>query len=126
MADLSDGARAVRQLSEALERSGDLPAAFAEAVLSEARRRAAGKPTPQSRMAAEAMGVRGSEILTIAGGDAAEVAGGSEWGSVIYTQFGPRNEGGYWLMPSTESPVALAAGDRALDEAVQRAVNRYG
>lgn len=122
MADLKDGAKAIQRLSESLERSGDLAGAFAKAILSEAQQRAQSKPTPQSRMAADAMGVQGSEIRVLSEGTpAGEVSGGSEWGSNIYRQFGPRNEGGYWLHPAAESQEVLDAGDRYLDQLAEQA-----
>lgn len=125
MADLKDGAKAIQRLSESLERSGDLAEAFAKAILSEAQQRAQSKPTPQSRMAADAMGVRGDSVVVLSEGTpAAEVSGGSEWGSNIYTQFGPRNERGWWLFPSAESPEVLATGDRYLEQIAERAVRR--
>lgn len=126
MADLQDGAKAIRRLEDALRRSDGLPEAYAEAVLREAQSRARGRPTPQARMAAEAMVVSGPEIVSSTGGAPAEVAGGSEWGSSIYTQFAPRNEGGYWLMPATESRPALEAGDRYLERMVEESIRGFG
>lgn len=125
MADLDDGARAIRRITQALERSDGLPEAYAEAILREATQRAQSKPTPQARMAADAMVRQGSELIVLAGGPPGEVSGGSEWGSNIYRQFGPRNEGGYWLHPAAESPTVLAAGDRELQHIVDRAVRGF-
>lgn len=119
---LQEGQRAIDRLIEALRAPTDLSEAYARATLENAASRAASKPTPQSRMAYEAMGVQGSDILALAGHPAAEVAAGSEWGSVIYTQFGPRNERGWWLQPSAEDQQTLSAGDDALDDLIQRAV----
>lgn len=122
MADLDDGARAIRRLRDELERNEGLPEAYAEAILQEATQRAQSKPTPQSRMAAAALVRQGSELIVLADGPPGEVSGGSEWGSNIYRQFGPRNDGGYWLFPSADSPVVEAAGDRYLDLMVERVV----
>jgi len=126
MADLKDGARAIRRLEDALDPPTGLSEAYAKAVLREALGRAAGRPTPQAPMAAEAMGVQGHTIQPLTGGPPAEVSGGSEWGSNIYSQFGPRNEQGYWLFPSAESPEAEAAGDAYLELMIQKAVHRIG
>lgn len=125
MADLDDGARAIRRLRDELERSEVLAEAYAEATLREAVSRAQSKPTPQARMAAAALVRQGSELIVLAGGPPGEVSGGSEWGSNIYRQFGPRNEGGYWLHPAAESPTVLAAGDRELQQIVDRAVRGF-
>lgn len=122
MADLDDGARAIRKLRDELERSEALAEAYAEATLREAVSRAQSKPTPQARMAAAELVRQGSELIVLADGPPGEVSGGSEWGSNIYRQFGPRNDGGYWLMPAAESPEVLVAGDRYLDLMVERVV----
>lgn len=104
--------------------------AYADAVAADARRRAAGRPTPQARMASTALVRRGSELLvssaavvsgrggsTFAGG----IAGGSEYGSALYPQFGPRRAGGSWLRPAGETPTeaTLSVGDRALDRLIE-------
>lgn len=125
MATPSQAARALRDIAEALEPPTGLAEAYARAMLEEGVRRAAGKPTPQSRMAAEAMGVQGSSITVLTGGPPAEVSAGSEWGSDIYPQFGPRNESGYWLMPAGESETVKAAGDAYLDLLLEREVRGF-
>ena len=122
MATPSQAARALRDIAQALERPDGLEEAYAEAMLREGQRRAAGKPTPQSRMAADAMVVQGSTITVLTGGPPAEVSAGSEWGSDIYMQFGPRNESGWWLMPAGESEAVKAAGDAYLEAMMQREV----
>lgn len=123
--NLKDGSRAIERLQRSLRDSEGLSNAYAEGVLAEAQRRAAGKPTPQSRMAADAMGVRGSEIAVLSGGDPAAVAYGAEMGSAIYRQFGPRNEGGYWLFPAGESQEAESVGDRYLEGMLDRVVRGF-
>lgn len=125
MPNLSDGARAIERLRRSLQPPTGLTGAYAEVVLHEAQRKAAGRPTPQAPMAAQAMGIRGDSITVLTGGTPAAVSGGSEWGSDIYPQFGPRNEGGYWLIPSSDSPMALAAGDAYLDLITERAVRGF-
>lgn len=127
MATLKDGAKALDRLSEALDTPTGLSEAYARAVLDQAVQNAASRPTPQAPMAADAMGIQGSTISVLSeGSPEAEVSGGSEWGSNIYIQFGPRNERGWWLMPATESPQALDAGDRYLEEMIETAIRGFG
>ena len=97
---------------------------YLEAVLKQAQGLAASHPSPQSRMAAEGMGVRNGTILSLSGGPPGEVAEGSEFGSTIYRQFGPRRTRGYWLLPSAEFPseATLAVGDEWLDDAVEDSI----
>lgn len=125
-----EAAKVVRQVMDSLQDDlRDTEAighAYASALFQEAQSRARTKPTPQSRMAADNMGVQGTEISVLSGGPPAEVSGGSEWGSNIYRQFGPRNEGGYWLFPSAESPEVKAAGDRYLALLTEKAVRARG
>lgn len=122
MADLKDGAKAIRRLSEALDPPEGLSEAYARAVLDQAVQTASSRPTPQAPMAAAAMGIQGDTISVLSEGAPAEVSGGSEWGSNIYTQFGPRNERGWWLMPASESREASEAGDRYLEQMAEKAV----
>lgn len=124
MPDLKDGARALEELSERLRASGDVPEAFARRLLDQAQRRAAGHPTPQARMAAQGLGIEGGTILSLSGGSPGAVAIGSEFGSTIYRQFAPRNEGGYWLMPSANNPESQVAAvqDNWVDEAIDAAI----
>lgn len=123
--DAQQGSRALRRVAEALEELPGLPEAYAEAMLSQAVQTAAGKPTPQARMASVAMGVQGSSITVLTGGPPAEVSAGSEWGSDIYPQFGPRRESGYWLLPAAESAPVLQAGDRFLETIMDRAIRGF-
>lgn len=97
---------------------------MARAILKEAQGVAAGKPTPQARMAAEGMGVRNGSILSLSGGPSSEVAAGSEFGSSIYRQFGPRRTRGYWLLPTGEDPGpgTIARGEQWLDDAIEAAI----
>lgn len=125
MATLKDGAKALERLRRSLEPATGLTGAYAEAVLQEAQRRAGGRPTPQAPMVANAMGIQGDSITVLSGGTPEAVSGGSEWGSNIYRQFGPRNNGGYWLMPATESQPALAAGDAYLDLLAEKAARGF-
>ena len=77
MATPEQAARALKRIRESLEASDDLPEVYARATLSEAVRIAAGHPTPQSRMAADAMVVQGSSLTVLTGGAPAEVSAGS-------------------------------------------------
>lgn len=121
---LEEGQRRLRRLGDRLESNKDqLASTFARALLDEARQVARGHPTPQSRMAAEAMGVRGSTLTVLTGGPPAEVSAGSEYGSTIYRQFGPRNEGGYWLHPSADAPATITVGERWIDEQIAGVVH---
>jgi hypothetical protein len=118
--------RILSDLSDRLEASDELPEAYARALLDQAQRKASLKPTPQARMAAQGMGVRGGTILSLSGGAPGAVAVGSEFGSTIYRQFGPRNTRGYWLLPSAENPDpgTIAAGDEAVEDVVRAAIRR--
>lgn len=118
--------RALSRLADDLEGSEAISQGYAEALLRQAQGLAASHPTPQARMAAQGMGVRQGRILSLSGGAPADVAAGSEFGSGIYRQFGPRNTRGYWLLPSAENPNAatIAAGEEQLDKAVDEAVRR--
>ena len=119
---LKQGQRDLEQLRDELEDTDAIARAYAEGVLAEAVSRAQGRPTPQAPMAADAMGIQGNTLTVLAGGAPEAVSAGSEWGSNIYPQFGPRNESGWWLMPATESPEAQAAGDRYLEQITEKAI----
>lgn len=127
MATLEEGQRAIQRLIDRLERPEGLEHEYAEALLRQAQDTASGKPTPQARMAADAMGVQRGEILSLTGGAPSEVAVGSEFGSTIYRQFGPRNTRGYWLLPSAESPNAatIRAGEDWLNDAIEAAIRGF-
>lgn len=120
--DLKRGKRILARIADDLEDPEDLAHSYAEAVLEQARRNAAARPTPQAPMAAQGMRVDGSEIRS-AGGISGEVATGSEFGSDIYLQFQKSlSRRGYWLTPATESEEAERAGDQALEEIMDRAI----
>ncbi len=119
--------RILQRLTDDLEGSEALSHGYAEAVLKAAQGLAASHPTPQARMAAQAMGVREGTILSLSGGPPGEVAAGSEFGSTLYRQFGPRNERGYWLLPAANepSPATIEAGENVLDEVVEAAIRGF-
>jgi hypothetical protein len=118
--------RVLRDLQRRLSAPDELSEAYAKALLLQAQRAAGLRPTPQAPMAAEAMGVQQGTILSLTGGAPSDVAAGSEFGSGIYRQFGPRNTRGYWLLPSAENPDAatIEAGEDWIDEQVEDAVKR--
>ena len=118
----------LHDLSDRLEASEAVSEAMARAILEQAQRNAGLRPTPQAPMAAAAMGVQGSTILSLTGGDSAEVAAGSEFGSDIYLQFHrPHSSRGYWLLPAAESPdsATIAAGEEAVDQEIEAAVRGF-
>lgn len=119
--------RIAGRLVDKLQKHDGLEDRFLRSVLDQAQGIAAGKPTPQARMAAEGMGVRNGTILSLSGGPPAEVAAGSEFGSGIYRQFGPRNTRGYWLLPTGEDPGAgtIAEGEDWVDETVEAAIRGF-
>jgi hypothetical protein len=118
-------AKDLEQIADGLEDTDAIAKVYAEAVLREAVSRARGRPTPQAPMAAEAMGIQGTTITVLTGGTPEAVSAGSEWGSEQYRQFGPRNEGGYWLMPSGESEEAKSAGDAYLEKIMDDAIGGF-
>ena len=132
---VQDGLRRLRGLRADLEDASDIEEPYLEAVGVQARRKARSRPTPQARAVSEALIVRGGALLvpssariTPRGGglvSAGQLAGGSEFGSAIYPQFGPRRGSpGAWLGSSAASPdsATLEAGERALEELVREAV----
>lgn len=123
--DLVYGARTINRLLRDLQQPEGLEHLYAEAVLAQAVVNANRRPTPQARMAARNMVVKGSDIVPSAGGDPAAVAIGSEFGSAAYRQFqAPPNPKGYWLYPAATATATLAAGDKALEDVLQKVINR--
>ena len=121
--DLAYGQRAISRILKQLQQPEELGHKFAEAILAQAVRTAAGRPTPQARMAAANLDVQGASIGPSAGGAPAEVAIGSEFGSNRYLQFHRSpNPNGYWLYPATRSTQTLAEMDRDLEEMLDEAI----
>ena len=120
----AEARRVLVRLQDKLEEHPGLEDRYLRAVLRQAQGLAATKPTPQARMASEVMGVRNGTILSLSGGPPGEVAEGSEFGSTIYRQFGPRRTRGYWLLPSAEDPseATIAEGERWMDEQVEDSI----
>jgi len=107
-----------------LEKPADLEHDYATAILQKARQNAGTRPTPQARMAAEVLSVRGGAIAPSAGGPAAEVGIGSEFGSVLFPQFHrPPNPRGYWLYPATRDQSVLKKTDESLEDVLKRAIS---
>lgn len=132
---IKEGRSRLSELSAQLEDAQLVAEAYAAAVAAQAKRVAAGHPTPQSRMAASALVVHGSSlgissvaVVTGRGGPpvlASRIAGGSEFGSSLYSQFGPRRRApGSWLGAAAARPDSstLGAAEQALDELVAEAV----
>lgn len=127
--ELADAERALESVGDALGRDApeQVAEAMARSVLEQAVRNAAGRPSPQARMAASGFEVQrdlitGSGTVSGSGGsaDVGAVAGGSEYGSAIYRQFGPRATQGLWMAPAVEHPSSEAErlGEEQLDRII--------
>ena len=121
--DLQYGGATIRRILRELQEPAALETLYAEAILAQALRNAAGRPTPQAPMAARNLDVQNATIGPAAGGAPARVAIGSEFGSNQYAQFhhapAPR---GLWLYPAAEATEVLAATDKALEQLLDRMV----
>lgn len=138
MPDLADGVRALATLARELEKTETLRQTAARRVLSQARRNAASKPTPQARMVASGMQARNGTVIgfgsrRVFGSGSDEpvklgfLAYGSEFGSSRHRQFGPRNESGYWLHPAADqNPAVDEAHEDHADEAIDAAIRAAG
>ena len=128
MATIRDVIGVLNRLAGHVTDTRKLREGYARDVLRQARRNAAGQPTPQARMTAEGMRQRRGAVLgfpsTRVGDDAQRMGGfsfGSEFGSNQYRQFAPRNERGYWLTPALEQ-VGDGAADTWLDDVFDAAL----
>lgn len=131
--NIRDGTRRLRALARELERPVAVAEAYASGLGLDAQRAAARRPTPQAPMAGSALVVRGT-VLSVpssatvprsSGGSvsAGAIAGGSEWGSSIYPQFGPRRGRGAWVGAAIERPdAATSQAEEALEQLVRGAV----
>ncbi len=127
--DLAFGQRAIRRILHELDKPDDLEHDYATAILEQARRNAARKPTPQARMAAAVMAVDNATIAPrgSAGIPAVDVGIGSEFGSAIWPQFHkPPNQAGYWLYPATRDSQVLGKADKSLEEILAEAARGMG
>ena len=121
--DLQYGGRVIDRILAKLNAPAGLAHKFAEAVLQQAVRNAANRPTPQAPMAAANMRVNEDTIQPAAGGPPAEVAIGSEFGSSVYRQFhASPNPRGYWLFPAAEAISVLRTGDEAIEDVLDAAI----
>ena len=116
------GARVLRKLADELDNPEDLEAEYARLLAEVARQNAAGRPTPQSALAASALTVS-ANVIRVAGGIPGAVAASSEFGSDIYPQFQhPHTSQGLWLYPAAEDSGVLERADNALENLVERVI----
>lgn len=132
--DIRAGLRKLHELRKNLEDGSAIEEPYASALATQARRIGAGHPTPQARMVSEAIVVHGAELSVPASAvisprvgpslRAGEVAGGAEYGSSIYPQFGPRRSTGAFLEAAARAPdsATVKAGEDALERLVREAV----
>jgi hypothetical protein len=116
--DLATGRRRLASLAKAIASGDELKRAVLPSALESARSNAAAHPTPQSRLAAGGLVARG-DTLTVTH----SLAGGSEYGSTIYRQFGPRRSTPAWfgkVAEESEPRGIVAAGDKALETVMDK------
>jgi hypothetical protein len=122
--DLTFGVTTIRRILRELQQPVALDNLYAQAILAQALRNAASRPTPQAPMAARNLNVEGASIGPVTGGAPAAVAIGSEFGSNQYAQFqhspAPR---GLWLYPAAEATETLAQMDKALEKVLGQAID---
>jgi len=136
---IPDGVRALTTLRRELEKVEPLRQTAARRVLEQARRNAGRRPTPQARMAASGMMARRGTVIgfgsrRVFGTGSPEgvklgfISYGAEFGSSSTRQFGPRNEGGYWLHPAAEgdNPQLDKAHEDYADKAIDAAIRSAG
>lgn len=107
-------------------------AEFARQMLETAMRSAQSASSPQAPMASTGLELAGAQIRGPAGALVSSSTGsvelgrilfGSEFGSDLYTQFGPRVERGQWLFPAADEPAVIAAVEReTVDRLITEAV----
>ena len=117
--DVASGIRKLGGLSRDLEDGSGIVAGVKPAAMDAARRYASQHPTPQARLAATALVARGDALSV-----SHPLAGGSEYGSSLYRQFGPRRSTPAWFARVTvgEDKGVIAAGDKALESVMDRAL----
>jgi hypothetical protein len=131
------GSRILHRLAELLtdkDHQAKLRKDYAFQVRKLAVANATGRPTPQARMVAQGMRVKGGTVLGFpstrvsSGGRSTRMGGvsfGAEYGSTTHSQFAPRRESGYWLNPAAER-VNDSAGNDWLDDTLDAALRRFG
>jgi len=121
--DLAYGQRTISRILRQLQQPAALEDLYAHAILAQALRNAASRPTPQAPMAARNMGVTNATIAPVAGGAPAAVSIGSEFGSNQYAQFQHRTAPqGLWLYPAAGQTETLVATDKALEDVLQQVI----
>lgn len=131
---IADGQKRIDRLVDELRDGAAIAEPYAAAVGAQAKRNASRRPTPQAALAGGALVVRGASVTVPRGAlvstkrgmiAAGAIAGGSEYGSSLYPQFGPRKGApGHWLGAAAERPdsATLDAGDEAIDKLVRSVV----
>ena len=128
--DPKEVSRALARIVDRLSASQELAEAFLAGTIRDAQQKASLRPSPQAPMAAAGLHIeRGSRLglSSLTGGSpAAEVAIGSEFGSGLYRQFGPRNPRGNWLFPAIEapSPGTMQSAEAEVDSVIAEEVAR--
>ena len=133
--DIAAGRRKLSELKSRLQEGREIQEPYAEALAAQARRIATSRPTPQARMVGEAIRPEGESILVPSSAMlrprigpsvlAGNVAGGAEFGSSIYPQFGPRRGSpGAFMGAAAARPdsATIGAGEEALEELVRESV----
>lgn len=122
---LESAAAKLAAAGRALSDEDRVAQAFAELAVAQARRLAGGHPTPQSRLAATGAQARLGAIEVV-GYPQAAIAWGSEFGSTIYRQFGPRHSRGSWLYPAGEDQATVDLFERTwIDQEISRATGGH-
>lgn len=131
-----EGASILRRLADLLDNraeQAELRRDYAFQIRRGAASIAAGKPSPQARMAAAGLRVKGGAVLGFPSTRVSSSAGttrlggvsfGAEYGSSIHRQFAPRRESGYFLNPAAER-VNDRVGDQWLDDIIGKAFGGF-
>lgn len=129
--DAQAAARQVDRLTRRLADPDEVADAFGQRLAADARAAGQRQGVPrQAHLVAPAIRYQDGNISVAYGaqagrGSVAELLGGAEYGSSIYSQFGPHSSRGHWLWPTILDPTpdaALAAADRELEQLIEAAV----
>lgn len=129
--DASAAARAVAKLTRELADADQVRDAYGQQLAADARAAGQRQGIPrQAHLVAPAVTYREGGITAAYGaqagrGTVSELLGGAEYGSSIYSQFGPHSSRGHWLWPTIQDATpeaALRAGDRELEQLLKEAV----